>query len=311
MARSLLAAATLFLMLYRGAWAQQARPGVPNGQSNGQSSGQAAGLTVGPSNLALGLNAAKLNLPADFAFLAKEQTRQLLEQGGDGAGPGLLGMVVEPGAAESESWEVYLDHIDTGYIKDDEADRLNAEDLLNQMKDATREQNEERKRKGASALQVVGWYKAPTYDRAQHALLWAVIAQDEGSGQRVLNDTVVLLGRRGILVLTAVGRAEQADMLHGKLLRVSASTTFNPGNDYASFRSGDKISDVTMTALVTGGAAAAAYGAVKLGLLGSVGKFLAVGWKFILIGLVACGGLLKKLFSKLTGRSDEAISTTV
>jgi uncharacterized membrane-anchored protein len=293
---------SLCIGLAAGASAQD-KPSSPQ-------SGAIPGLTLGPSQVVLGTNVAVLRLPAKYAFLDKVQTRQLMEASGDSAGPGLLGLVVEPEASEAQSWEVYLQHADTGYIKDDEADRLNADDLLRQMKEGTEEQNKERRKKGTPGLEVIGWFKAPNYDRSRHALTWAVLAKNEGSGERILNDTSVLLGRQGILICTAVGSADHADLVHAKLMKVGASTTFNAGSDYASFQSGDRISDLTMTGLVTGGAAAAAYGAVKLGLFAKLGKFLILGWKFVLIGLVAVGGVLKTIWSKVTGRGDETVSTT-
>jgi hypothetical protein len=36
----------------------------------------------------------------------------------------------------------------------------------------------------------------------------------------------------------------------------------------------------------------------KVGLFAIIGKFLGAGWKFILIGLVAIGGLFKKFFTR-------------
>ena len=295
-------ALALSLVLASLASIAQAQQRPNGGQPDPAAAELARHLTMGPSNVTLGANIAVLKLPGNYGFLDKEWTNQQLEQSGEGAMPGMLGAVQS--ASEDDTGSVILNYTDTGYIKDDDADKLNADDLMNQMKEATTKQNEERRSHGSRGMDVVGWYKQPYYDRTRHTLNWAVVAQEEGGGERVINDTTVILGRQGILFVTAVGSANTADKLHTLLNTVGGFTTFNPGSDYASFRSGDRISELTMTGLVTGGAAAAAYGAVKIGLFA---KF----WKLILVGLAAAGAGLKKFWSKITGRSGETISTQI
>ena len=74
-----------------------------------------------------------------------------------------------------------------------------------------------------------------------------------------------------------------------------AGYRFNAGEQYAEFKSGDKIAEYGLAALVVGGAAAAA---AKAGLFKSLGKFL-----WVIIGGAAMAGwaLLKKFF----GRKEE------
>jgi len=71
-----------------------------------------------------------------------------------------------------------------------------------------------------------------------------------------------------------------------------AGYQFNAGEQYAEFKSGDKIAEYGLGALVLGGAAAAA---AKAGLFKSLGKFL-----WVIIGGALMGGwtLLKKLFGR-------------
>jgi len=57
------------------------------------------------------------------------------------------------------------------------------------------------------------------------------------------------------------------------------------GRSYAEYKSGDKVAEYGLTALMTGGAVAVA---AKTGLLK---KF----WKLLLFGLIALAGFLKKI----------------
>jgi uncharacterized membrane-anchored protein len=66
------------------------------------------------------------------------------------------------------------------------------------------------------------------------------------------------------------------------------------GETYAEYRKGDKIAEYGLTALVAGGTLAVA---AKTGLLGKL-------IKPIMIGLVAVGALLKRFWSKITGRGQ-------
>jgi len=68
-----------------------------------------------------------------------------------------------------------------------------------------------------------------------------------------------------------------------------AGYEFVPGEKYAEFKSGDKIAEYGLAALVVGGAAAAAG---KMGLLKFLGKF----WVLILAGFALVWGAIKKIF---------------
>lgn len=90
-------------------------------------------------------------------------------------------------------------------------------------------------------------------------------------GSMHVNYTSRLLGRSGVMsaVLVSSPQTLNDDMkaFNGAL----ASYQFNAGEQYAEFKSGDKIAEYGLAALVVGGAAAAA---AKAGLFKSLGKFL-------------------------------------
>lgn len=253
----------------------------------------------GPKTLPLGANIAQLHLPQNFIYLDKSQTNKFLMEQGDKPEEGSLGLVAE----ENDDWFALLRYDDIGYVKDDEASSLNGDTLLNEIRTNTEKSNEERRQKGAATMQVVGWYQAPSYNNATHTLSWAVIGKESSSPNQVINYTSIVFGRHGIMDTTVVGDYAKAATLRPKLAQVNGLVNFQTGEDYASFRRGDRMSDLTMTGLITGGAAATAFGLAKTGLLAKLGKFL-------VIGLAAIGAALKKLWDAITNRRGERVNTT-
>jgi uncharacterized membrane-anchored protein len=74
---------------------------------------------------------------------------------------------------------------------------------------------------------------------------------------------------------------------------VMAKHSFQTGETYAEYKSGDKVAKYGLAALVVGGAA---VGAAKLGLFAWLAVALKKFWKFIIVGVVAVGAAIKKLF---------------
>ena len=79
--------------------------------------------------------------------------------------------------------------------------------------------------------------------------------------------------------------------------------SYKSGKTYAEFRSGDKVAEYGLAALVAGGAGAAA---VKLGLFAWLAKIFAKSGKAVVALLVGAAAGLKALFSRLTGRGAES-----
>lgn len=265
-------------------------------------------VTHGPQTIALGESKGQLNLPQGFVFVGPEGAKKMLERNGDLHNEGVLGIV---GQQEGDvEWFGIFSYSDSGYIKDDEANKMDADKLLNEIKEGTAEANAERREQGMGEIDVVGWFQPPTYDRTKHTLSWSVIGQERGDPSQVINYTTVLLGRYGILVCTIVGDQKDGPKLQQKLATVNASVNFPTGRDYPSFKPGDRVSEMTMTGLVTGGAAAAAYGAVKVGLMAKAGKlligFLLIAKKGIVVIVMAIGGAIKALVGRFNKRSEDA-----
>jgi uncharacterized membrane-anchored protein len=170
--------------------------------------------------------------------------------------------------------------------------------LLKILKQNNEASLEEKRRKGLPPLYLDGWYISPHYDVITKRLEWGTKAHGE-NGATVVNYSIRLLGRDGVMSAVLVSDPDSLDADLKSFKQTLKNFTFNTGKTYAEFREGDKVAEYGLAALIVGGAAAAA---AKSGLgkgLFAAGagliKVLAVG---ALALLVAAFNFIKRLFSK-------------
>ncbi len=206
---------------------------------------------------------------------------------------GLL-MPVNTGPLSPEAWAVIITYEEEGYVKDQDAEKIDYADLLKQMQKDAREANKEREKQGYASVELVGWAAPPHYDKAVHKLYWAKQLKFSGEGEDTLNYNIRILGRRGVLNLNAVAAMSQLPEIERNAPRVLAAIDFNPGHRYADFSeaAGDKVASYGIAALVAGGVAA------KLGLFKGLWVLLLGAKKFVIIGVVALAALVRKFFGK-------------
>jgi uncharacterized membrane-anchored protein len=241
----------------------------------------------GPGEGVIGARA-KIRIAAGYSFLDDKNTRRFLELMGNP--PRDNHYLIAPANLD---WFAVFMFDPVGYVKDDE--KIDADKLLETLKKGDEPGNVERKRLGMQPIYTDGWHVPPHYDAGTKRLEWGMRLRDERGGLHV-NYTSRLLGRSGVMsaILVSSPQTLNEDMkaFNGAL----AGYEFVAGEKYAEFKSGDKIAEYGLAALVVGGAAAAA---AKGGLFKWLGKFL-----WLILGGAAVGGwaLLKKLF----GRREEA-----
>jgi uncharacterized membrane-anchored protein len=223
---------------------------------------------------------ATLKFPEGQIFLDERGTRRFLELNGNPPRDGRYTL-----AAEDLSWFAVFYFEDTGYVKDDE--KLDADALLATLRQRDNQSNAERKRLSMPALETVGWHVAPHYDGATHRLEWGMRLRTEG--RMIVNYTIRLLGRRGVMHAVLVSDPESLDRDIAVFKSALAGYEFTPGERYAEFRAGDRVAEYGLAALVVGGAAAVA---TKSGFFKAMGKLL-------IPGLVALGGAAAAFFRKI------------
>lgn len=243
-------------------------------------------LTWQPSPLLaeVGDELAEIDLPDGFLFLDQAGTAKLMELTGNPVNGSELATVAP---AEGGDWFLVFEWSEIGWVDDAERDSLDADALFASMKEGTEAANEERRERGWSTIELVGWKEAPHYDERTKNLTWAIEAKSEG--HPVLNRLVKLLGRRGVMSVTLVGSPEEVETAMPQVDRLLDGYRFREGHTYAEYLPGtDTAAQVGLAALVVGGGAAAL---AKSGLLAKL-------WKPIAIGAVALLAGIRRFFGR-------------
>ncbi len=238
---------------------------------------------------------ATLNVTEGFYYLSPADAEKVLvDIWGNPPGQNTQGMIFPAGSTpfEQDSWGVTIQYEEDGYVSDEDAEEINYDDLLDQMKDETSEASALRVEQGYQAIELVGWAANPYYDQTTRKLHWAKeIKFGSGeSGINTLNYNIRVLGRKGVLVINFIAGMDQKYMIESKLDDVLAIADFDDGSKYADFDPEmDKVAAYGLGALVAGKVIA------KTGFLAVLLVFLK---KFGIIIFVAIGAFFKKIFSK-------------
>jgi len=188
---------------------------------------------------------------------------------------------------------VILTYDDDGHIDDSDAAKIDYDDMLKDMKEGTEDYNAERKKAGFEAVHLVGWAEKPHYDASAKKLYWAKELNFEGTSGNTLNYDVRVLGREGVLSMNAVATMNSLEQIRGEMRPLIEVAEFNEGYRYGEFNAKtDRVAEYGLAALIAAGVGA------KLGLFAKLGVFLLAMKKFIIIGIVALGAFLKRLFGK-------------
>jgi uncharacterized membrane-anchored protein len=256
---------------------------------NGQKSGAPPKLNFvrGPANAPLG-SVARLAVPAGCIFLDANSARLFLETRGEPVTGREVGFLT----GTNQHWSALFIFDENGYVKDDEQDKLDADKLLESIKQGAAQGNKERQRNGNPPVEVVGWELPPKYDSAAHSLGWAIRGRCQG--RPVVNYNTRLLGRKGVMEVILVVAPESLPETLPVFRKVLAGCAYQPGQTYAEYRPGDRVAKYGLGALVVSGAAAGARSALASAtfVLGA----LVVG------GAVAAAAFLKKPSSRRTRR---------
>ena len=236
----------------------------------------------GPCKGALG-TWSELAIPAGFHFTGQSGAKTWEAAMQNTSSPNELGVVI-PG--RGAGWYAYFEFDASGYVKDDEKSSLDADDLLDTLKSGQEQSNKERERRGWQPLQIVGWAEPPHFDDELKVLVWATTL--ESDGKQYINYDARLLGRSGVMRAGLVCGTEKFQSALPDFRKLCREHQFISGQKYSEYRSGDKIAEYGLAALVTGGALAVA---AKTGLLQ---KF----WKVIVLGIGALIAGAKKMFGK-------------
>jgi uncharacterized membrane-anchored protein len=269
----------------------------PLGAQEPEESGErvAPALDYQTGNVLLPNKVASLNLGTQYRYLNPGETEKLLVAWGNPPGSVTQGAIVPTDVEpfSDSGWAVILTYEEEGHIDDSDANEIDYDDMLEDMKKAEVEENEARKDAGYEAVHTVGWAEKPRYDSAAKKLYWAKELDFEGNREHTLNYDVRVLGREGVLSMNAVATIGQLEQIRGEMRPLLEIAEFNEGYRYSEYNpKTDRLAEYGLGALIAGGVAA------KLGLFAKLGAFLLAFKKFIIIGLVAIGGFVARHFGK-------------
>jgi len=239
---------------------------------------------------------ADINIPQGYQFAGKKGAETALQMTHNIPSGKELGVLVP--SDPNTNWFMIFEFEDTGYVKDDDKNSLDADAILTSIKNGTEAANTERQQHGWKPFHVTGWEKAPFYDPQTHNLTWAIRGKgDEPGDSGSVNHSIRLLGRKGTMNVDLVASPEEYAAITPEFNTLIAGFNYNQGSRYADFRSGDKIAKYGLAALIAGGAGAVL---LKTGLLAKL-------WKPIMVGLVALAGFIKKIFKSIFGGNETKI----
>jgi uncharacterized membrane-anchored protein len=203
---------------------------------------------------------------------------------------------VDTGVISEGGWGVVITYEEDGHVSDEDADGIDYDEMLADMRSAIEDENEARERAGYEPMQLVGWAARPHYDTAARKLYWAKELKFGDAPTNTLNYNIRILGRKGVLVMNAVSGMDQLSRVEQDMQQVLGFTNFVPGQRYADYNAAtDKLAAYGLGALVAGGVAA------KTGLLTKLLALLLAFKKVIVVGVLAVAAFVGKL---LTGRRD-------
>jgi len=196
----------------------------------------------GPEKTSLG-TIADLQIPVDCRFTDAEGARNLLKRMNNPVPAGLVGIL----APNSGEWLAVVEFNEIGYVNNADKGGMNSKAILKAIQDRNEAENNDIMKTGETAIASVEWESQPVYDEKDHSLEWAIRVKTQSG--KVINHTLVLLGRRGVLDVTMI-KAYQNSADLTPLKQLIKNISFKEGQAYADYQKGDKTADVSLAKLV-------------------------------------------------------------
>lgn len=246
--------------------------------------------------VSLGNGLASAIVPREFKYLNPADSDRYLTLLGNP--PSETYGIIFPADADifkNQSWFIVLEYSEDGFVKDDDADKFNYDDMIKKLRADAAASNEERKKEGYGTVEIIGWATPPRYDKSAKKLYWAKEIAFNGSPEHTLNYNIRMLGRKGVLVANAVAGMQDLAKIEAATPQILSMVDFNTGNRYADFdKKTDKVATYGIAGLILGGVGLKI--AAKVGILAFAGKWLIALWKPLLIGFGVLATRFKKLF---------------
>jgi uncharacterized membrane-anchored protein len=256
-------------------------------------------FTYQTGKIEIGSGIATINVPSTFKYLGPSEAKYVIEDlWGNPKNDAPLGMLfpANTNATDGGGYAFIIQFENIGYVKDADADKIDYDDLLKDLKESSVKENEERKKQNVFTMDLLGWAAKPYYDKNTKVLHWAKEYSIPGAEKHTLNYDIRILGRKGVLTLQAVSAIDQLDSVNTHIGDVLGMVNFKEGNRYSDFDSKtDEVAAWTIGGLVAGKVLA------KVGFFAVIMKFL----KFIIIGIALVGGAIWRFITGKRKKQQE------
>src|ERR1700677_1447864 len=146
----------------------------------------------GPQTMSVG-DYADIQIPQGYRWVDGQAARAVLESQNNPVPDDLVGVL----APDSGKWWAVVEFTANGYLKDPKEFTSPVA-----VKYAETALNDQRAKQGLSSITSLDWQSKPVYDEQAHSLAWSL--QVQTPFMKAMDQRVVLLGRHGILQISAV-----------------------------------------------------------------------------------------------------------
>jgi uncharacterized membrane-anchored protein len=231
----------------------------------------------------------ELTVPKGFRYLDSAQAARVMHTLWHNPPQESLGMLFPAaiGPMSDDNWAYLINFDPMGHVKDNDADDINYDDLLEEMQQDTEESSQDRLKDGYEAVHLIGWGAPPYYDKNEHTLHWAKLLRFGDGLDETLNYNVRILGRKGVLIFNAIAVPAQLPEIKASIPGLLANVSFVKGQRYNDFSAGiDEVAAYGIGGLVAGKVLAkVGFGAIIL-------KF----WKVAILALGGAWVAIKRFF---------------
>ena len=235
---------------------------------------------------------AELAIPEGFRFAESQTAVTVLRAMGNIPSGDELALV----GPDNLEWFVIYEFSDIGYVKDDEKDDLDADDMLQTFREGAKSENDQRSEAGLATVEILDWAIPPRYDEANNVLEWATklrFTEPSGESNLSVNYKTKVLGRKGVMDVVVVCAPDELEEVLPAYRGLMEGFSFSEGERYSEFKAGDKIAEYGLAALVVGAGTAVA---AKAGLFAVILGFFKKGAKLIVVAVAAIGAFLARMF---------------
>lgn len=248
----------------------------------------------GPATITL-RDQAVVNLPEGKEFIPADSANLVMKAIGNEDNTNRVGLIIDEGGFIKSFTLMDILWINSGFIKDDEASKLDAQPLLEHLRKDQEQANKQRKKDGLEELYLDSWAEKPTYDAQSHRFYWSILLHgaNDSYQEGTLNYRIRLLGREGFFSMDMIGPTSAFEALKPIANELADNTHYNEGKRYTDFNEKtDHIAAYGLLGLL------GIFTAKKLGLLAILGIWAIKLTKPLLIAagaaVIACKRFLKR-----------------